>query len=984
MQFRVLGPLDVRTRDGAAVHIGAAKQRRLLAALLLQPNRLVRTERLQAALWRDKPPPSTASLVRTYVSRLRLRLGLDDNGGAPGIAAVPGGYRLRVADDELDSLVFERFTSDGLRALAGGDRAAAVTRLHRGLALWRGPALEDLTLDDDMAAEVGRLAERRAAAEVAWIDARLDLGQHADLTTELRAMVAEHPLRERLWAQWMLALYRCGRRAEALSAFRDLRRRLVRELGVEPDASTQRLHQRILAGDPVLDLPTDSDGGPGERSVSVRPVVPRQLPPDLATFTGRAAELARLRATLRPGGGTDPVPIVAINGVGGIGKSALAVHTAHQLADRFPDGQLYANLQGATDGRAPLTPFAVLNRFLRSLGAGARDIADVDEAAARFRAVTAGRRLLVVLDDARDAAQVRPVLPASPTCAVLVTSRTMLASLDGAFHVRLDLLSADEAAALIGRLADHRRVERDPAGTERVARLCGHLPLALRIAGARLASRPHWPARALADRLQDARRRLDELRVDDLAVRTSFDVSYQLLRASESTVDRSAADAFGLLGLPDGPDLGLPAIARLLDRDAATTEQIMERLVDAQLVESATGDRYRMHDLLRLFAREQTGDGAARTGALTRLLDWYTAAAWQAHRLVRPDGRRGPGCDRWARPVLPMSTMDQALDWLETERSNLVAAVEQAAGTEGVAPRIAIEIARALFGFFLMRGYWQDWIRVNRSALAVARRIGDRAAEAGAHDDLGVCYALHGRHIEALPEIRRALRICEEIGDRRGQASALNHLGILYYQFHLELDLALDPLRASEAINREVGDVRGLATTLLNLGLLHGRLGRYDPAFACLREALEITERMDDHIGQAVALVNLSEVHQLQARYDEALDCLRRSLVLARRAGDRLNEAESLFNLGAIHRRQHRHEAALASHHESLALFQRLGERYGEARCLHQIGMSLHDLRRHPQARAHWQRALDIFSDLGTPAADEVKALLANAESTID
>ncbi|HEU4425877.1 MAG TPA: BTAD domain-containing putative transcriptional regulator, partial [Pilimelia sp.] len=711
MRFRVLGPLEVRAARGSLVPLRAAKQRTLLAALLLRPNRLVSTDRLLSALWAERPPRSATSVLRTYVCVLRQKLGLSDTVDLPDLASLPGGYRLRVDGGDLDSLIFEREASAGRQALARGDPAAAVDRLQRALGLWRGRALEDVLLDGYDAAELARLAEHQLVTQEAWIDARLRLGQHRDLVAELGSLVVEHPLRERLWAQWMLALYRCGRQAEALGAFRRLRAHLVAELGVEPGPPLQRLHGQILAGDPALELRagTPQSGA----TTTLRPPVPRQLPPDVSGFAGRAAELSALRAPKRPppgsGSGSGPT-IFAINGGGGIGKSALVIHAAHRLARRFPAGQLYADLQGAAPGVTPITPLVVLGRFLRALGADDRDIVDLDEAAARFRAASCGRRLLVVLDNARDAAQVRPLLPASPTCLVLVTSRHVLASLDGAVHRQLDVLSPAEAMLLLHRLSGRQPGAATDPAAQRVVQSCAYLPLAVRNAAARLATRPQWSIQMLADRLADPHRRLDELQVDDdMGVRDSFRASVQLLGDSHDAADRSAADAFGLLGLLDGADFSLRAAARLLDIAEPAAERIIERLVDTRLVDSAEPGRYRVPELLRLFARESL-DGrlppAARAVALTRLWNWYAAAAWRAYRMIRPGE---PGGSRRDSPALAGpsaalagpaagvpagSAAAVALRWLDAERANLVAAVRQAAGTDGVPADVVMSLVR--------------------------------------------------------------------------------------------------------------------------------------------------------------------------------------------------------------------------------------------------------------------------------------------------
>ena len=399
--------------------------------------------------------------------------------------------------------------------------------------------------------------------------------------------------------------------------------------------------------------------------------------------------------------------IGAIDGMGGVGKSALAAHVANQVADHFPDGQLYLNLHGATPGLAPLDPVDALGRMLRALGLDPGQIpADVDEAAARFRSLAAQRRLLVLLDDARDAEQVRPLLPASRTCAVLITSRQALTTLEGVRAVHLDVLPHEQALHLLGRVAGPDRVAADPPAADDVVHWCGRLPLAIRLAGARLAARPGWPLRALAQRLADATRRLDELAAGEQAVHACFQVSVHVLRHSRDPVERAAATGFGLLSLPDGPDLGLAAAARLLDRPADDTRILLERLVDAQLLESPQPDRYRFHDLVRLYARRYDGGQHPEVrAALTRLFDFYVTTAWQTQALLRPGDRRAAAPEE--RPGDGFPDVAAALAWLEAERPNLMAAIDRAAAVDHAA---AGQLARALFGFFLVRGHWQDGV----------------------------------------------------------------------------------------------------------------------------------------------------------------------------------------------------------------------------------------------------------------------------------
>jgi tetratricopeptide (TPR) repeat protein len=850
--------------------------------------------------------------------------------------------------------------------------------LGAALGLWRGQALEDVEVAA-LAEQRDRLVQRRLAVVEDRVQADLDAGRHVELVVELEGLVAAQPLRERLCGLLMVALYRSGRQAEALAAFRALRRRLVEQQGVEPSPPLQELHRRILAADPALESPAAAASGVQAAAPAPMPV-PRQLPPDVAGFTGRTPELLRLQRLLAAAGGQGPAVIGAIQGAAGIGKSALAVHAAHRLAERFPDGQLYVDLHGATAGLRPLAPLEVLGRFLRALGMAPAAIPnDSEEASAAFRSMVAGRRLLVVLDNARGAAQVHPLLPAAG-CGVVVTSRQALASLDGATHLHLGILPAEEAVELLGRLAGEERVAAEPEAAAEVARCCGYLPLALRIAGARLAARPGWPVRALAERLADAHRRLDELELAEAGVRASFAVSSRQLGAGDDPLDRAAAEAFGLLGLLDGPEAGVPVAARLLESPEEAAERVLERLVDAQLLETPSPGRYRLHDLLRLYAREQAASqrtAPERAAALGRVLGLYAATAWHTMRLLRPaDLRLARADDRWTSGGLEFADATAALDWLEAERANLLAAIRQAAATPGVPGAIAIQLAHALFGMFSVRSHWQDWVRVNQTALAIARQLGDRDAQAQAQADLGFAYCSQSRYAEAVAYTRESLAIRRALGDRLGQGASLNNLGIVYER-QGRLEEALACHQESLAIKRELGDRFGLAITLSNVGEVYQRLGRYQEALDCLRESLALHQELDDRRGQAFSLGNLGNVHERQGRYQEALACQRESLAIRRELGDRAGQASCLTAIGIAHQRQGRHQEALDCLRESLTIRQELDDSYGQADSLRALGVTLRALGRPQEAQAHWREALALFERLQTTDADQVRALLA-------
>jgi DNA-binding SARP family transcriptional activator len=579
----LLGPLEVWL-GGRPIRLTTGRLRTMLAVLAMSAGETVAMDRLVAEHWDGGQPVHARRTVQTYVARLRGVL------GNALIHTTTDGYVLRLAPERVDALRFLALLDAAARS---ADPVVERARLGEALRLWRGLPFEGVRSAWLEATQTPRLVERFLDATERRVDLDLAAGRSEGLVACLGELVARYPLRESLWVRLLVVLARSGRQAEALERYETVRRRLAEELGADPGVELQRVHAELLAGRvPVL----GEDGWP---PAAWR--VPRQLPPDVGDFAGRNAELASVHRALA----ADRHGPVAIHGIGGVGKSALAIRAAHQLAERFPDGQLYVDLHGATTGQRPLQPLEVLGRLLRALGTDAAAVpADLEEAAATFRSRVAGRRLLVVLDNAAEAGQVKPLLPASSGCGVLVTSRPALLGLDGASHVQLDVLAQREALELLGRLIGADRVAAEREAAVEVVGWCGGLPLALRIAGARLAARPTWPLRVLAGRLGDQRRRLDELELAEMSVRTSLQVSYRQLHTSADPLDRSAATAFGLLGLLDGTELGVPVAARLLELPEAAAERVLERLVDAQLLQTPSPGRYRLHDLLRLYARE--------------------------------------------------------------------------------------------------------------------------------------------------------------------------------------------------------------------------------------------------------------------------------------------------------------------------------------------------------------------------------------------
>lgn len=601
VEFRILGPVEASVA-GRVVELGGRRSRQVLAVLLLNAGRPVSAERFIDTVWDNDPPTSVRTQLAIQISALR-RAFREAGRDHDIIETTKTGYRLNDRATWIDA-------EEAERALVGAqtltDREDAADRLRAALALWRGPAFAGLgTPGLDAAAR--RLGELRLNIAEELHDVELTLGRHRAQIAELTALVADQPLRERLRAQLMTALWRSGRQADALEVYQEGRRLLVEELALEPGPELRELQRAILTDDSRATVSESV----GERE-SAGSVIPAELPADVSVFAGRTEQLARMHSFLTFGG-SDVAPVLALAGTGGVGKSTLAIHVGHRVVDSFPDGQLYVNLHGSTPDVKPLEPAEALSRLLRSLGADPASIpVETDEAACRLRSLTDGRRLLVVLDNAVDVAQVVPLLPATPSCRVVVTSRRTLADLTGAVHERLDVLPETEAIGLLSQLIGPERVDRSAAAE--VVRLCGQLPLALSVVASRLIRRPAWNLRMLADRLGSESRRLSELDTGDRAIRASFDVGYRELDAEQRRM-------FRLLGLLDHPDIAVGTAAALANIDDHSAEQLLDALVDLQLAESPDPGRYRVHDLLRLFARERAAieDSAEeRTAAVRR------------------------------------------------------------------------------------------------------------------------------------------------------------------------------------------------------------------------------------------------------------------------------------------------------------------------------------------------------------------------------
>ena len=963
-EFCLLGPLTVRG-SGAAVPVPQRRQRALLAVLLLQPGHAFSAARLAELLWGPgEPPPSAEATVRNYVKRLRRAFAV---AGLDRIVTSPGGYLIRVEPGELDITVMQQALAAAHDAARQGDWQQASHQAGAALRLWRGDPLADVDLPE-LAAEAGRLAELRLQAHELRAEAGLNLGRHAELLPELRQLAAASPLRERLHGLLILALYRSGRRADALAAYQAARDLLVHELGSEPGPELQALHRLVLSDDPALTAPGPSAAG-GPVDMPAGREAPRQLPAAVGGFTGRAAELAALTGHLsaRAGASAQAMVISAIGGTAGVGKTALAIRWAHQVAGQFPDGQLYVNLRGYDPGQ-PMSPAEALAGFLAALGVPGPQIpADLDGRTAAYRSALAGRRALIVLDNARDTEQVRSLLPGESGCLVLVTSRDALAGLvarDGARRVLLDVLSPDDAVALLRELIG-QRVVAEPHAAARLADSCCQLPLALRVAAELAAARPELTLATLAAEL-DGQGWLDALEAGGdpaTAVRAVFSWSC-------SHLSGGAARAFRLAALHPGADFDAHAVAALTETSHQEAIRALAELVRASLIQQAGTGRCSMHDLLRAYAAElataQETDNDRRD-ALTRLLDHYLyTARGVAGALFPVDTPVLDDVPGGARGLVFKDTA-AARAWMDAEQANLIAVGAYAAGHGW--PGHAISLSNSLFRYLEAGGFLADALLIHRAAVRAATLAGDRAAEAGAMHNIGTVYVTLGRYGEAEQHLEYALGLSHEVGDRHNELRVLLNLSQLYLFNGDYSNAAVSCQRALE-LSRATGDQAREARSLLLLGRLAIRQGRYRQAVTWLLEAGEVSRQAGDRVCLLFSLFSLGEAEVRYGHCRPARGHLQEARTTARQAGHTLAEARITGILGFADLREGHYRRAAQLLQEALAECQQTGTAAAEADVLCWLGELNLRLGHPAQAAAQYQRALDIYRAAPEPSGE--------------
>jgi DNA-binding SARP family transcriptional activator/tetratricopeptide (TPR) repeat protein len=1002
----VLGPLQVAVQ-GEPVQLGASRLRTLVALLALSPDAPVSLERLAMLMWPGQTPDSPRRSLQTYIGRLRAAL------GTRWVESTPSGVALRVRPDDVDAVRFERLVE---QAAGAGEREREL--LVEALGLWRGEPFEGVGCEWLDQTEAPRLVERRLTALERRIDLDLATGGLGELVAELGDWTARYPLREPLWARLLVALDRTGRQAEALHRYEQLRQRLADDLGTDPSPELQRLHAGLLAGRPIGKSPSvepaprvASDAAAGTAAMSsvperTVPVVPRQLPAAPPAFTGRASELTDLDRARD----MSAVVITAIDGMAGVGKTALAVHAAHQLTGHYPDGQLFIDLHGYTEGVAPVEPDEALERMLRALGVPGDQIPrHLDDRAALYRSTLADRKVLVLLDNAASEDQVAPLLPGSAGCTVLVTSRRRLTGLDHTSVMSLDVLPTRDAVALFTSAAgEHRTAGASSEMLAEVAELCGRLPLAVRIAAARLRSRPAWTVEDLVGKLRDQRRRLAELEAGRRSVAAALELSYQDL-------DAQVQRGYRLLGLHPGAELDVYAVAALLDTSVDDAERLANHLIDAHLLQEPVTGRFRFHDLVRDHARAMASreEAEAARQAIFRLLGFYRHTASVAMDAAYPHERhRRPDVPQALTPVPDLPSPAAAGAWLDGDMSNLITAAQHATehGWLDYAPHLSATLHHHLHE----RGHNTDDVTLHSHALAAARASGNRVGEANALAALGRVYWLQGRTAQASESLELALARARAVGHDLAEIEVLATLGTLRsvqgrhdlavehftmaregarrvsdHSIELEallglawLDIqhgepAIDELERCLALARTLGDGARERTALQFLGHAHRIRGQLDQAVGFFEQALHISRSGGHRRGHLSSLVGLADVHRKLGNDEQAATHYQQAITLARETDNPNWEYEAVQGLGRLDQAAGRLDQAIAHHQHALDLATKLGQPPDEARAHDGLAHAHRARGQHEHARRHWQRALDILTELGLDHTEDDEATVA-------
>jgi DNA-binding SARP family transcriptional activator len=900
----LLGPVEVQVA-GRAVSVSQPGLRALLALLALAPNRVASESALIEALWGQPTARPRGGNLHAQIYQLRKRLiSMEPCRASPRLITKPPGYELTLGPEESDLAQFIALTARGRDAARSGDPEGAARLLGQALALWRGPALADVAdMTDRLGAEAAALDEQRLAAQADYADAGLAAGMHGELAVELTALVARHPLQERLRGQLMLALYRSGRQGEALARYQEGRRILRAELGVEPGPPLKDLQGKILHSAASLAAPS-----PTIRA-EARQTVPRQLPAGVRHFAGRKSELSQLDSLLSqqvPGG---TVVVTAISGTGGIGKTALALRWSHQVAARFPDGQLYVNLRGYDPSGTPLTSAEAVRGFLDALGVPQTDIPEApDAAAALFRTMLADRRILILLDNAKDPDQVRPLLPASAGCLVIVTSRSELTGLsvtDGASTVPLGLVSPAEAEAILAARVGSDRLSADRTATSYLIDRCARLPLALTITAARAAANPTVPLASFAAQMSSEHDRLDAFDIGDVTTSARAVFSW-----SVSQLSGAAARLFRLLGLHPGPDFTTHSAGSLAGLPGPDAHRLISELARASLIAEHVPGRYAFHDLLRAYAREEARSYESETdlrAARQRILDHYLYTARAAGASIfaedLPLPELVPLADPGVRPEHPETT-PSAISWFRAEHQILVAStlLAEACGSDGHAWQIPCTMTQ----YFRAVVRTRDWASLDSVALAAATRLGDDRALGRVYFSIGTRCRITGDYDDALHYLRQSMAHLRVVDDLASQVSVDLAISTVY-RSRSELpagdavsDIPVALAHASKALDwcTAADDKTGQARALADLSNHYLALGELATAKDLCARALELNVDIGHMTGQVDALDTMGRILLSLDAYDQAISCLLAALNTCSQAGIPVRPPHILESLG--------------------------------------------------------------------------------------
>jgi DNA-binding SARP family transcriptional activator/tetratricopeptide (TPR) repeat protein len=964
IRIRVLGPLQVRSGVARLVLPGQ-RPSIVLASLAMSAGRMVSLETLAGHVWGEQLPLSATDSLRSLVSRLRLVV------GSTAIQTTAAGYLLDVDPDQVDLLRFRRLVDEAGRV---DDAGKARELLGEGLGLWRGDPLSGLASERLRRDVVPGLIEEYLSALERRIGLDLAAGLHGALVAELRELVGRHPLRESLWYLLITAQDEAGRRADALASYHQLRTDLRERLGVEPAGELQNLYQRLLIG-PIrtrTSTKTAHAETPAPRT-STR-VSSHELPGDISDFTGRERELDQLlTAAAASGGDEQAVMITAIDGMAGIGKTTLAVHLAHRLSHRFPDGQLFVDLHGHTPGHVPMDAATALDNLLRAIGVPCERIPQsLTQRVGLWRSELSGRRVLVLLDNAATAAQVRPLIPGAAGCLAIITSRQHIADLDGVRTLSLDVLRVPEAAAMFTAVVGADRSAAEPAAVAEVLRLCGNLPLAIRIAAARLRARPAWTVQYLATRLADEQRRLAELAAGERSVGAAFALSYRNLPPGHQRM-------FRLLGLYPGTAFDTYLAAALADVDLRVAEALLEDLLDAHLLRQSVPGRYRFHDLLRRYAcdiAQSVESSQSRDEAIHRILDYYLCVTERArvHFMVPGNSTRS----ELTYPPTHMPSLgdrSQALAWSEREQTNVTAIIAYAA--DHCWYDHACQLSNIVWWFFRLRGGLREWIIAQRSAVEAAERLGEPQTLADMERILGIVCWESGRYADAIRCYQKALALYQETGDLSAQAKTLSNLGLVYFR-QGQVEQALEQHQGALLCCQGAdGTPLTEAAIRTNLGLACWGLGRYGEAIEHNLRALDLYQQENDQRGQGGAMSNLGLAHGSLGNSEKALDYHHRAIDLVRASGDHIGESDVLNDFADTLRTLGHLDEARKQYQHALEIAQQRDSRLQQARAHNGIAYTVKDS---TTTQHHWKQALDIYTDLGLPEANDIQHALGEAQ----